>query len=43
VLPDGGIMKVMDLLVNVQLRELSRSSVPDVTALIVIAQQLDEW
>jgi len=39
VLPVGGIMKV----VNLQLRELSRSSVPGVTALTVIAQQLDEW
>jgi len=33
----------MDLLVNLQLRELSRSSVPDVITLTVIAQELDEW
>ena len=33
----------MDLLVTLQLIQFSRSSVPDVTALTISAQQLDEW
>jgi len=33
----------MDLLVNLQLRQLSRSSVPDGITLTVTAHELDEW